>query len=47
MLSRPKAPPLPAEAAKNPQRIVVVDATRDVEKVHADIRDAAEKILAG
>ena len=36
-----------AEAAKEPQRIVVVDATRDVNTVHADIRRAAEKLLPG
>lgn len=35
------------EAAQDPQRIVVVDATRDVDAVHADIRGAAEKLLTG
>jgi dTMP kinase len=34
------------EATKDPQRIIVVDAARDVEAVQADIRAAALRVLA-
>jgi dTMP kinase len=34
-----------AEAARRPDRIVVIDANRPVEQVQADIRSAAEKML--
>jgi thymidylate kinase len=34
-----------AEAARDPAHIVVVDATRDVQAVQADIRVAAQRIL--
>jgi dTMP kinase len=36
-----------AEAVKDPHRIVVIDAARDVDAVQADIRAAAEHLLAG
>jgi len=35
-----------AEAAKDPRRIVVVDAAREIDPVQADIRAAAEAVLA-
>jgi dTMP kinase len=35
-----------AEAANDPRRIVVVDATREINPVQADIRAAAETVLA-
>ncbi len=35
-----------AEAAKDPERIVVIDAARGIEHVHADIRGAVETWLA-
>jgi dTMP kinase len=35
-----------AEAVRNPLRLVVIDAGRSIEEVHADIRRAAEKIGA-
>jgi dTMP kinase len=34
------------EAAKDPRRIVVIDAARDVESVQADVRAAASRVLA-
>ncbi len=34
-----------AEAARDPQRIVVIDAARDIETVQADIRAAAGRVL--
>jgi dTMP kinase len=34
-----------AEAQRDPAHIVVIDASRSVEQVHADVRSAAEKIL--
>jgi dTMP kinase len=34
-----------AEAAKDPQRTVVIDATRDIDAVQADIRAAAGRVL--
>jgi dTMP kinase len=34
-----------AEAAKDPQRIVVIDAARDIDAVQSDIRAAAARVL--
>jgi dTMP kinase len=36
-----------AEAAQHPQQIVVIDAARSIEEVHADIRAAAQRVLSG
>ena len=33
-----------AEAARNPERLVVIDAGRSIEEVHADVRDAAQRM---
>jgi dTMP kinase len=33
------------EAANDPKGIVVIDAARSIEEVHADIRAAVERIL--
>jgi dTMP kinase len=33
------------EAAKDPKRIVVIDAARDIDAVQADIRAAAARVL--
>ncbi len=35
-----------AEAARDPQHIVLINAARGIEEVHADIRAAAERILS-
>jgi thymidylate kinase len=34
-----------AEAARRPERIVVVDAARSIDAVHTEIRAAAERVL--
>ena len=34
-----------AEAARDPERIVVIDAAREISAVQADIREAAERVL--
>ena len=33
-----------AEAARNPRRLVVIDAGRSIEEVHADVREAAQRV---
>jgi dTMP kinase len=35
------------EAAKDPDRIIVIDAARDIAAIQADIRAAAERVLSG
>ncbi len=34
------------EAARDPQRIVVINAAREIDEVHAEIRAAAERLLS-
>ena len=36
-----------AEAARDPQRVKVIDAARSIDAVQADIRAAVERVLAG